>query len=183
MRGVINVGDVQARHNRPRVAAGLVVAASLFVGCGTGVPASQSGGPGPTAVEIADVSLIPAAGDATPGVIATVPALPSAALPSGEPSANTVTVEYTIGAADRAAFIDAWRAAFPGVEMDDGAIDSAGARLCTYLMRHADAAGSVALDDALAEAELNEPGYAQEYWLAAFEVANTDYCRDFTINR
>lgn len=178
------MGDArtQTRARGPLVSAGFLLAALVVVGCGTGVSTSGPGGPGATPVDIADVSLNPASGDATPGAIATLAPAPSVAPPSGEPSARTVTVEYTFGADDRGAFLQAFRAAFPGIALDDDAIDRAGARVCTYLMRHADAAGLVSLDAALAEAEINEPGYAPEYWLAALEVANADYCRRFTID-
>lgn len=167
-------------HRRfPRKAVGLVAAVALAAACNVG-----GSGPAPsgqTPVDIKLISFVPSTAVPAPMVLASIAAQPSVARPVGEPSVAPVTVDYTLGADDFPAFAAAYRAAFAGFEIDDAAVDVAGARLCTYLMRQAGAGGSVALDDALAEAEVNEPGYAPEDWILAFGVATEHYCGEYTV--
>jgi hypothetical protein len=178
------MGKLSRRANLPVVGLALVVIAALAGACSTGPEVGSEGSPGPTPIDdIADVSLAPASEGATPEAVESTAALPSTAPPSGEPSAAPLPgVDYTFGADDAAAFADAYTAAFASAELDEETIDLAGARLCTYLMRHADAAGVVALEDALIEADINEPGFARADWLTAFEVANAHYCGEFTVD-
>ena len=166
-------------HRSSHKAVSLVAAVALVAACsagGTGAAPS-----GETPVDVSLISLVPASAAPAPEVLASVGAQPSVAKPVGEPSVAAVTVDYTLGADDLPAFAAAYRAAFAGVEIDDAAVDVAGARLCTYLMRQAGTGGSVALDDALAEAEVNEPGYAPEDWITAFGVATAHYCGEYTV--
>lgn len=103
--------------------------------------------------------------------------LPSVPLPVGTPSIPPPPEpDYVLGADDMAAFVDAYRAAYPDVELDDATIEAAGAQLCTYLMRQVDA------EDALTEADHNEPGRAREDWMDAFELATAHYCGEFAVD-
>lgn len=163
----------------PRKALFVVAAVALASACSVG--GSGSVPSGQTPVDIKLISFVPSTAVPAPVLLASVPAQPSVAPPVGEPSVAPVTVGYTLGADDLPGFAEAYRAAFAGFEIDDGAVEVAGARLCTYLMRHAGAGGSVSLEDALAEAEVNEPGYAPEDWIAAFGVATAHYCGEYTV--
>jgi hypothetical protein len=91
--------------------------------------------------------------------------------------------EYDLGADDLAAFAAEYREVFPGsADFDEAQFDAVGSHLCTYLMRHADAAGVVDVESALIEADMNEPGYTRDDWLSALEVANTHYCGEFLVD-
>jgi hypothetical protein len=173
--------DSGARDGVPRRAISLVAVIALIAACSVGgsvpTPSAQ------TPVDVTLISFVPASAAPAPAVPASLAAQASVAPPVGEPSVAPVSVDYTLGADDLPAFAAAYRAAFAGVEIDDAAVDVAGARLCTYLMREAGPGGSVALSDALAEAEVNEPGYAPEDWIAAFEVATAHYCGEYTVER
>ncbi|MEO5704553.1 MAG: hypothetical protein ABIZ52_05505 [Candidatus Limnocylindrales bacterium] len=171
--------DSGSRRTLPRRPLSLLAVALLAAACGGGGSGTTPSGQAP--VDIKLVSFIPSTAVPAPAVLASVAPEASVAPPIGEPSVAEVTVDYSQAAADLGAFRAAYRAAFSGFEIDDDAIQRAGARLCTYLMRLAGADGSVALDAALAEAEVNEPGYAPEDWVTAFGVATAHYCREYTV--
>lgn len=173
--------DAGAQRRFPRRTLGLLAAAGLAAACSVGGSGPAASGQSP--VDITLISLVPATAVPAPDVLASVAAQPSVAPPLGQPSEAAVTVEYAHGADDFPAFAAAYRAAFAGFEIDDATVEMAGARLCTYLMRQATDGGSVALVDALAEAEVNEPGYAHEAWIAAFGAATAHYCGEYTVQR
>lgn len=152
----------------------------LLVGCAT-----QTGSPSataePTPVLVAEISLPPASEAPPPEEIPDPAGIPSVPPPSGDPEAPEIEVEYDLSADDSDAFADAYRTAFESLDLTDEEINIAGARLCTYLMRHADADGAVALEDAITEADLNQPGFARETWELAFEIATSHYCGEFSL--
>ena len=177
--------DAPVRHRVLRAAAVVVSVSMLVAACG-GNNGGSAGGAGPTSaptpVDIAEVSLIPAAETATPEAIPSAAAIPSAEVPVGEPPAFEPPNEYVLGADDLAAFSAAYDELFPGTGFDESQFDAVGGHLCTYLMRHADADGAVDLEAALIEADVNEPGYTRGDWLAAFSAANAYYCGEFTVD-
>ena len=142
-----------------------------------------TGSPLETVDDLADASLIPAKVSAEPAEVADDLVAPSIALPSGDPGAPPAPpTDYQEEPDDISGFADAYRAAYPGVVMSDDQVRAAGATLCTYLMRHANADDSVTLEDALIEADLNQPGFARSDWLTALEIANEHYCRSFSVD-
>jgi hypothetical protein len=158
------------------------VVALLTAACGA-ADGSGEATPPATAPLLAEISLPPAEEEATPEAIASTEPLPSVRPPDEPPSIPPLPPpDYTRGADDMAAFVEAYRDAYSYVELDDATIEAAGARLCTYLMNHADAEGTVAPEDVLAEADLSEPGYAPEDWMQAFELATDHYCGEFSVN-
>lgn len=167
----------RAPDRRHLAAIAIACLALLVVACGSGTGSTT----GPTPVNVAEMSLPPADEAITPAPVATSETLPSEGPPTGVPEPPEVSVDYTLGADDPAGFRQAYRSAFEGIDLDDAAVDAAGARLCSYLMRRADAAGTVALEDVLMEANLNEPGFSREAWVAAFEVATAHYCGEFEV--
>lgn len=175
----MGVGSDQVRRwYLPLAVAAITLVISACAG-GSARPADPSAET--TSSQVAPPSLPPASEDATPVALPSTEALPSVEPPSGEPSAPAVgAAEYTLGADDLAAFIDAYAAAHPDWTMSDTEMDLAGARLCTYLQRHADASGHVEAQQALVEADVNEPGYAWELWAVRFDIALGHYCGEFT---
>lgn len=135
----------------------------------------------PTPININDFSMPPAQGTTTPEPVGSLAPIPSVAPPSGDPVVGGVAPEYTLAADDPEAFATAYRSIFEGADLDDHAVATAGARLCTYLMRQADEDGTVRLEDAVTEADLSEPGYARDAWVAAFGAATTHYCSEFEV--
>ena len=135
-----------------------------------------------TVPPIAGMSLQPAAEAPTPQPIDIEDPLPSIAVPTGSPVAPTPGDDpgYNAGADDLTVFAATYRAAFPGLELNDEDLDAIGARLCTYLSRHADASGVVDAADVLTQADLSEPGYARSDWVIAFELAMEHYCGEFS---
>lgn len=174
------MGDHHLTTARRAVVLATGLVALIIGGCASGVAVAD-----PSAAEaspiIAEMSLMPASDAVTPEAIPSAEALPSTTLPSGDPSVPAVAPpEYDLGADDLAAFVDAYAAAFPEANLTADEIDLAGSRLCTYLMRHADADDWVDAANALSEADVSEPGYARETWVAAFELALANYCGEFS---
>lgn len=170
----------QPRSTRRTVATAAAVVVLIALGATAIIVATRDGAP--AVVDIGDVSLTPAAEGATPDLIESVAPLPSAEPPTGEPTeASGISIDYTLGADDLAGFVDAYRTAFPSADGDEGTI-AAGARLCTYLMRHAGPDGAVDLEDALAEANLHEPGFPRDDWIVAFQAASRYYCGEFVVD-
>lgn len=168
--------DQPTPHHRALAAASFLLITVLACS-----PAAET--QAPTVVALPDVSLAPADDTAAPDAMPILPELPSVPPPpSGVPVPPDPDVDYTFDADDLEAFLAAYQEAFPEAGVDRGMIASAGASLCTYLMRHADGDGVVSLDDAMVEADLNEPGYSREAWLLAFEIATASYCGQFTID-
>lgn len=157
-----------------------LIATACTIGSGSSRP---TGSPPVLAEDTPDVSLNPAKDSAEPAAVPSDLVAPSVALPSGDlgppPSPPS---DYQNEPDDLAGFSAAYRAAFAGVELSDQQVRAAGAALCTYLMRHADANGTVALEEALIDADLTQPGFARSDWLAALEVANEHYCGSFTVD-
>jgi hypothetical protein len=132
---------------------------------------------------VPSVSLVPAVETSTPGPVETPGEVPLVGPPSGVPLPPPgVTPDYQQAADDLAAFVDAYRQAFQVPELPEEAIAAAGARVCTYLQRHADTSGRVDIAGALTEAEINQPGFPREVWLTAFEAAIANYCREFSFD-
>lgn len=172
-----SVPDRHPSRRRPTII-GLVLLLSLLASaCGAATTSTAA----PTPINVNEMSMNPAEETRTPEPVESLEELPSAAPPSGDPEVEEVTVDYTLGADDAEAFAAAYRSTFEGADLDDQTVDTAGARLCTYLMRHADDDGAVAMEDAMLEADLNEPGYAREAWIAAFDVATAHYCGEFEV--
>jgi hypothetical protein len=161
--------------------AAAVIAATL-VACDTGSRSS----PAATSIAVPSVSLLPAVDLSTPEPAGTPGAVPQIGPPSGPPSSVPPPPEgiagYSDTADDLSAFVAAYRTAFQVPELSDQQIAEAGARLCTYLRGQADATGIVDAGRALADAEINEPGYPRAVWQAAFELASTSYCSEFTFD-
>jgi len=154
---------------------------SLVMGaCGASTTAEPTSSA--TVPPIAGMSLQPAAEAPTPQPVDSAEPLPSIVVPTGTPEASTAgnVPEYNAGADDLTAFAATYRVAFPGLEFGDEDLDAIGARLCTYLSRHADASGVVDAAAALTEADLSEPGYARNDWVIAFELAMEHYCGEFS---
>lgn len=152
----------------------------MLAACGTetGQPTAIASVPA-----LDEVSLPPAEESNTPAAATTPEPLPSADVPSGEPSAATLpNGDYTAAADDLDAFVAAYRAAYPDDKLTDEALDNAGSRYCGYLARHASSNGVVDPNGALTEADLNEPGYSRESWMAVLEMAATDYCGQFSVD-
>lgn len=175
--------------SRLRIPAVLAIAGIALIasGCTTSSGSRPpTGSLPPTVEDLADVSFNPPAVSADPAAppdMGSGPVAPSIAPPSGDPGAPpSPPSDYQNEPDDFAGFAAAYRAAFPGVELTDQQVRAAGASLCTYLMRHADANGTVALEGALTEADLNQPGFARSDWLTALEIANEHYCGSFSVN-
>lgn len=128
------------------------------------------------------MSLNPAVETSTPEPVGTPGELPPVGPPSGVPPPPDVSTSYSGVADDLAAFIAAYRAAFEVAALSDQQVADAGARLCAYLQGQADDSGVVDAERALADAEINEPGYPREVWVLAFEIASTSYCGAFTFD-
>jgi hypothetical protein len=160
----------------------LALVALVAVACGT----ATSSAPTSTAIAIPSLSLIPATETSTPEPAATLGEVPQIGPPSGPPSSVPPPPEgiagYSDTADDLSTFVAAYRTAFQVPELSDQQIAEAGARLCSYLKGQADAAGIVDAGRALTDAEINEPGYPREVWQAAFELASTSYCSEFTFD-
>jgi hypothetical protein len=136
----------------------------------------------PTPVVLDQVSLPPASDEVPPpSQIPDVGDIPSVPPPSGDAETPAVEVGYDLGADDADAFAAAYRSAFGTLELTDEQVDTAGARLCTYLMRNADADGFVELDAAIAEADVNQPGFGPETWETAFGIATDHYCGEYSL--
>ena len=173
------------RHSRSRrrVAASILSFALFTVGCNAASSPGASSQASQAAIFAPSVSLIPAAETSTPAPVETPGELPPVGPPSGVPLPPPgVTPDYQQAADDLAAFVAAYRQAFQVPELPEEAIAAAGARVCGYLQRHADASGLVTIANALTEAEINQPGFPREVWLAAFEAAKASYCREFTFD-
>jgi hypothetical protein len=162
----------------------LAVIAILAVACTTASGSRPpTGSPLETVDDLADASLIPARVSAEPAAVADDLVPPSIELPSGDPGQPPAPPsDYQDEPDDVTGFAEAYRAAFAGVELSDDQVRAAGATLCTYLMRHANGNGTVALEDALIEADLSQPGFARSDWLTALEIANDHYCGSFSVN-
>lgn len=152
------------------------VVALVVVACQAGSPAT----PAPTAIVLPSLSLLPASETSTPEPAATPGEVPPIGPPSNVPPPPEVAVEYAGPPDDLTAFVTAYRSAFQVPELSDQQIADAGARLCTYLQRHATPNGAVDVDRALAEAEIHEPGYPRDAWQRAFQLASADYCGEFS---
>jgi hypothetical protein len=171
-------GSVQRRHAVPSLAiAGMT---ALLVAACASAPAAT---PSASFTGGAELSLPPAREHVAPPSAELPPDLPAfiPPPPSGAPP-PPMTVDYSGVAADLAGFVAAYREAFAVPDLDEGAIAEAGARLCSYLERSADPSGVVHLDLALADADLFEPGYPRDAWLAGFEIADRFYCPDFVLD-
>lgn len=149
-----------------------------LLGCAEGARSSPATGTIPTESK-PDASAVPEASN--------LQELPSIALPEGEPdpsaSQSAAGKVYDRDPSDLAAYVTAFRAAYSdGEAFDDEAIDAIGRTNCTYLMRHADGSLGVALDDAVAEADQNEPGFPPSEWTLAFKLANQHYCPEFVVD-
>lgn len=108
--------------------------------------------------------------------------VPSIDLPTGPPggtSLPSVLPPYRGRADDLQGFTQAFRAALGDARL--GEADAVGRELCTYLVHHADDSGVVAVDQAVNEAEIHQPGYARETWLRAFQLASEHYCPEFDL--
>lgn len=176
---------MRLRGTRLSIPNGLAIVglALIGVGCTAGSGSSPTPSSAATVEDLTTIALTPAKTSAEPENLDRPPVAPSLPLPSGlpEPPPPPPT-EYQDEPDGPEDFAAAYRAAFPGVEMDDQRVRAAGAALCTYLMRHANANGTVALEDALMEADLSEPGFARTDWLTAFEIANDHYCGSFSVD-
>ena len=168
----------ESRASRSAVVSIAAVVALTIAACGTG-PGSS---PAQTAITVPSMSLIPAAETSTPEPFGTPGELPPIAPPSGVPPPPDVTTGYSGPADDLPGFIAAYRAAFQVPELTDQQVADAGARLCAYLQGQADASGVVDAERALADAEVNEPGYPRDVWVLAFEIASASYCGAFTFD-
>src|SRR3990170_4069386 len=128
--------DVRTPHRSgwTIAAAGAAVLTLVLVAC-AGPGANPSTTALPTPVVLGQVSLAPASEEATPAEVPDAGDIPSVAPPSGEPEIPAVDVEYDLGADDPDAFAEAYRSAFEALDLTDEDVDTAGARLCTYLMR------------------------------------------------
>lgn len=174
------------RHGASRLRIPIVLAfagiALIAVACTT-APRPPTGSPLETVDDLADASLNPALVSAEPADVDDDLVAPSIALPSGDPGAPPAPpTDYQDEPDDFSGFADAYRAAFPGVVFSDQEVRAAGATLCTYLMRHANGNGTVTLEDALIEADLNQPGFPRSDWLTALEIANQHYCGSFSVD-
>lgn len=169
------MSDLPVPRGRRPVVALLISIALVATACGDGAETSTpTGNP--------ELSLAPAEHTSTPEVLPNVTTLPSLAPPPDDsPAPPEVDVDYVFGADDLDSFAEAYQSMF-GVELDRDAADQIGARVCTYLMRHADGDGVVDVQSAVIEADLNEPGYPRADWMAAFEVANAYYCGEFAVD-
>ena len=155
-----------------------MVVALAAAACDTG----RINSPAPTSISVPSVSLIPATETSTPQPFGTAGEVPPIGPPSGVPPPPEAIAAYSEPADDLPAFVAAYRTAFQVPELSDQQIADAGARLCTYLQGQADDSGIVDAGRALADAEINEPGYPREVWLVGFELASTNYCREFTFD-
>ena len=136
---------------------------------------------GPSVPSVVELSLPPAAQIAPPPSVGPPAELPPFAPPCGPPPPPpAVIVDYTNEARDLAGFVAAYRETFGVPNLDAAPIDEAGARLCTYLQRHADANGVVVTERAVTEADINEPGYPRDVWVQAYALASAFYCPEFT---
>ena len=176
-------------HRSPRRGSALLatlVGALTFAACSSGPTASTpgtdgAGTPGPTIVGLDQLSLRPAVETAEPDLEEAPLGTPPGGPPEGvAPPPPEVAVEYAGPADDLPGFVAAYREAFMVPELTDEAIGTAGARLCTYLGRHATPNGSVDLGRAVTEADINEPGYPREVWQEAFRIATAHYCDEFS---
>jgi hypothetical protein len=145
---------------------------------------SAPGTPGASFPGAAELSLPPARENVAPPSADLPPDLPEfiPPPPSGAPPPPPMPIDYSTAAADLAGFVAAYREAFAVPDVEEGVVAKAGARLCTYLERNADPSGVVHLDRALADADLFEPGYPRDAWLAGFEIANRYYCTAFAVD-
>ncbi len=184
------------RTGRSRVAPVLVaalLAVAVAVACDAGVRPSATSPEGPSAaptvLPVDQLSLPPAAETPAPAPVADPGELPLEGPPDGippppvdgsAPPPPEVTVEYAGAPRDLAGFIAEYRDEFGPIDASDDVIATAGARLCTYLQRHATTDGSVDIERAMNEADINEPGYLRLTWLVAFRVAVTHYCGGFS---
>lgn len=155
------------------------VLAVLALGC----DATPTGTTVPTFPTAAGPSLPPARETVAPPSDEQPPVLPPSIPPppSGPPPPPPLAIDYVQPASDLEGFVVAYRAAFGVPELDADVVAQAGARLCTYLQRHTDAAGVVDVDAAVTEADINEPGYPRAAWIGGFGVANDFYCDEFVI--
>ena len=167
----------RSRPSRPVLAGIAALIAVSVIACDAGTRSS----PGATSIALPSVSLNPATETSTPEPAGTPGDAPPVGPPSNVPSPPGLTVDYSGPPDDLPAFVAAYRSAFQVPELTEEQIAGAGARLCTYLQRHATANGSVDLARALIEAEINEPGYPREVWELAFELANASYCTEFSV--
>jgi hypothetical protein len=170
------------------------LAAMVFGACNA--PARPSTTPSeapsaaPTVLRVDQLSLPPAADTPPPVPVADAGEIPLDGPPEGippppadgvaPPPPPEVIVEYDGEPLDLAGFIAEYRDEFGPLDVSDADIATAGARLCTYLQRHAAPDGSVDIERAMTEADINEPGYQRLSWLVAFRVAVTHYCGGFS---
>lgn len=152
------------------------VLALTIAACATGSPSS----PAPTGLTLPSMSLNPAVETSTPEPVGTPGELPPVGPPSGVPPPPDASTSYSGSPDDLTAFVSAYRAAFQVTELTDQQIADAGARLCSYLQGQADESGVVDAQRALADAEINEPGYPRDVWVMAFDIASASYCGAFT---
>lgn len=117
-----------------------------------------------------------------PESVETPGAPPPVGPPSSVPPPPDAPVGYSGSPEDLAAFIGGYRSAFQIPELTDQQIADAGARLCSYLQGQAGPDGVVDAARALADAEMHEPGYPREAWVAAFQVASETYCPAFSFD-
>jgi hypothetical protein len=167
-----------ARTSRSAAASIAAVVAMTVMACAT----TSSSSLAPTAIMVPTMSLIPAVETSTPEPAGTPGELPPVGPPSGVPPPPDVSTGYSGPADDLVAFVAAYRAAFQVTELSDQQIQEAGARLCAYLQGQADDNGVVDAERALADAEINEPGYPRDEWVLAFGIASTSYCGAFTFD-
>lgn len=161
----------------------LLIALMAIVAVVAAACTGGASGPGgdPTARPVDQLSLPPAQVTTAPAPVESPGAPPSVGTPEGTaPAPPEVTIDYTGPADDLPGFIAAYRETF-GAELSDERIGAAGARLCSYLQRHAGPDGTVPIGTAIGEADLNEPGYPRDVWVAAYELVTTFYCTELAV--
>ena len=169
------------RPGRPNATPLIVVLAAVAVVAAACAGGTSGPGGNPTVPGVDQLSLPPAQVTTEPVPVESPGAPPSVGTPEGTaPAPPEVTVDYTGPADDLAGFIAAYRETF-GADIPDDEIGAAGARLCTYLQRHAGADGTVPIGTAIGEADLNEPGYPRDVWVAAYELVTTYYCTELIV--
>lgn len=169
------------RSRRPRQSPGVSfgLLALVAAACGGGALATPEG----SAIVVPSVSFVPAQETSTPEPVEAPDELPPIAPPSNVPPPPSLPgPDYAGSPDDLAAFASAYREALQVPDLADEEITAAGARLCSYLQRHAGADGVVDVERALTEAEINEPGYPREAWLVAFELASTFFCSELSFD-
>lgn len=175
-------------RRRGRGAWAMAVGVLAVAACGAGQTTPPGSAPpesAPPVVGLDQLSFRPVLATADAGLPEAPPQTPPPAPPVGPPEGvppppPELTLDYAGPPDDLGGFVAAYRAAFGLTEGPDEAVESAGSRLCAYLQRQATPNGSVDLERAVTEADINEPGYPREVWQQAFEIATAHFCGEFS---